>query len=433
MESMNLDITSLQHQLSVLEDLVQNNTYNLGEAFFEQIVAKLNSALNADYTFIGKLDSGGKSVTTITLYGKGKLLDNFTYDLQFTPCENVIGNSVCCYTKNITNLFPKDQILIDMQIEGYVGVPTFNSNQEPTGIIVSLFENPIPNSQLVSNMLMLFAPRVGSEMEHKILQTKLQNHKDNLEQEVKKRTAELEESLNHLKETRSKLLQSEKLASLGVLTAGVAHEINNPLNYIYGGFSGIKSMLLNEIEYEKKDALTLLESIEIGVERIKDIVSGLNQFSRDSSSMDEECKPTHIIENCISILSNQLKNRIEVEKEYPKQEIKLIGNVGKMHQLFLNLLSNAVDAIAEKGRINIKVKETNKLVEIGISDNGHGIAEEHKNQVFDPFFTTKSPGKGTGLGLSIVHNIIKEHKATIEIDSEVGKGTTVNIYFPRID
>ena len=130
------------------------------------------------------------------------------------------------------------------------------------------------------------------------------------------------------------------------------------------------------------------------------------------------------------ILNNQLKNRVEVQKQYTEEQYILEGNEGKLHQVFLNILSNASQAIKDNGKITILTKLVKDDIHISITDNGHGISRENSKKVFDPFFTTKEPGKGTGLGLSITYNIIQEHNGTIELKSQVGVGTKVTIKLP---
>ncbi|WP_321347309.1 ATP-binding protein [uncultured Draconibacterium sp.] len=284
----------------------------------------------------------------------------------------------------------------------------------------------------------------------------LEKHKKNLEELVQKRTVELETAnrelqtsnkalheknsiihekntkletaLNELKETQAQLLQSEKMASLGVLTAGVAHEINNPLNYIMGAYEGLK---LQEVCAGNRDTETLLDAIKTGTIRVSEIVKSLNQFSRNTPSDHEKCDIHEIIDDSLVMLQNRLKDRIEVCKNYANETFITFGNVGNIHQVFLNIFSNAEQAINGKGKITIKTSKTQKLFTIEITDTGKGIAKEELSKITDPFYTTKEPGQGTGLGLSIAYSIIKEHDGRLEFESEVNKGTTVKVIIPQ--
>ncbi|WP_167618002.1 sensor histidine kinase [Maribellus sediminis] len=279
----------------------------------------------------------------------------------------------------------------------------------------------------------------------------LENHKNNLQnlvlektkdldaafeqlekknKEINLKNQELERTLKDLKEAESHLLQAEKMASIGILTAGIAHEINNPLNYILGGLTGLQQYFEEEkIENEKVTLFT--GSIETGIERVNAIVSGLNKLSRNKEAFDEACDVHDIIDNCLNIIGNRLKNGISVSRHFAKDLPVVKGNVGQLHQVFLNILVNASQAIPDKGKIEITTKNEKDAIFIEVKDNGCGIEQGDLKKVTDPFFTTKEPGEGTGLGLAITYNIIEEHKGRLEFESEVDKGTTVRIELPK--
>jgi len=241
---------------------------------------------------------------------------------------------------------------------------------------------------------------------------------------------ELKIALQNLKQTQSQLLQAEKMASLGILTSGVAHEINNPLNYIMGSHTAL-SDYFNEHKHADAELVSMiLKSLKTGVDRVSMIVKSLNEFSRNNEKYDEECTIHSILDNCLLMLQNQLKHNIIVEKKYTNTHLIVLGNIGKLHQLFINLLQNAVQAIEHEGKISITTSKTGNNAIIHIEDNGMGIAEENISKITDPFFTTKDPGKGTGLGLSISYSIVKEHKGTMGFKSHLGKGTSVVITIP---
>jgi signal transduction histidine kinase len=292
------------------------------------------------------------------------------------------------------------------------------------------------------------------------IQTELKSHKENLEllviekthdletaneelqatneelydksEIIKDQNQELKSTLQHLKETQAQLLQSEKMASLGILTAGVAHEINNPLNYIMGSYVGLlRHYNENTFSDNPEQVGKLIEAMKIGLDRSSAIVQGLNQFSRKSDSYDEDCNVHEIIENSLTMLHNQIKHKISVEKEYCNSDIVIKGNVGLLHQVFMNILGNAVQSIESEGEITIKTEDKESDVLIAITDTGVGITKENLKKITDPFFTTKAPGKGTGLGLSITYNIIKEHKGKLKFDSQEGKGTTVTVILAK--
>lgn len=272
---------------------------------------------------------------------------------------------------------------------------------------------------------------------------KLQSRKNDLQEEVSTKTKDLNQ-LNHelqhanetlrakldeLKNAQDQLIEKEKLASLGMLTAGIAHEIKNPLNYI----SSSQQLLFAKLEEEGKldeELKELLGFIATGSEKMNGIIKGLNHFNRNQDTFDEDCKIDEIIDSCLQMLSHLIKGRIEVNTRYPKDLPSIRGNVGKLHQVFTNLISNSAQAIDKQGQIDISVQEKNNKLIIAIKDSGSGISKENLQRIFEPFFTTKAAGVGTGLGLSITRSIIEEHQGEMEFESTLGEGTTVSLSLP---
>lgn len=251
-----------------------------------------------------------------------------------------------------------------------------------------------------------------------------------LENKITERTQELEEAFNKLKGTQSQLVQSEKMASIGLLTSGVAHEINNPLNFIQGSKNFFNQYVDENLVDHKHELDPFLEAMQMGLDRTSDIVSSLNRFNRRNVNYKEQCNLHEIIDDCLIILQGQLRDRITVSRHYSEDYSTIEGNQGELHQLILNVLSNAEQSIASKGDVTIRTSlEKSKFV-IRISDSGEGISRDNIEKVTDPFFTTKDPGKGVGLGMSISFSIIKKHKGNLGFESEIGKGTTVIIIFP---
>ncbi|WP_109830370.1 ATP-binding protein [Reichenbachiella versicolor] len=239
----------------------------------------------------------------------------------------------------------------------------------------------------------------------------------------------LAQTLEELKSTQTQLVQSEKLASVGILTSGIAHEINNPLNFISGSVRAIEQYL-EPLETENKETLEkLLNAANIGIERATTIVKSLNRFNRKSERMDEACDIKIVIENCLIMLENKLKNKIQITTEYDKINT-IQGNEGELHQVILNLIINAVQSIQNSGNIIIKTRLNESNFFITVQDDGIGIKKENLSKVTSPFFTTKAPGEGTGLGMSIAYSIIQKHKGQINYKSEYEKGTEAVLIFP---
>ena len=235
-------------------------------------------------------------------------------------------------------------------------------------------------------------------------------------------------SMDELKETTQKLVQSEKMASLGVLSAGVAHEINNPLNFIKGGIEILEQGLSEEKDL-KFEAIPSINVIKEGLKRSTAIVSSLNHFSRNTDSMDESCDIHAILDNSLIMLQPKLKYKGKVVKEYEPEDLFVKGNEGKLHQAFLNLLANAEQAIEINGTITVKTSKLKRQINVEIIDDGVGISNDNIDKISDPFFTTKPVGQGTGLGLSITYKIVNEHNGRIRVNSKIGKGTKFTISF----
>ncbi|MEQ9167544.1 MAG: HAMP domain-containing sensor histidine kinase, partial [Fulvivirga sp.] len=206
--------------------------------------------------------------------------------------------------------------------------------------------------------------------------------------------------------------------------------INNPLNFIQNGLSALIQELNNsKLNKEIENLKPYIDIINDGVNRAGKIVKSLSHFSRQQMSMDEKCDLHEIIDNCLEILKNNLKHKVSVAKEYQEGSAIIKGNEGRLHQAFLNILSNAEQAIEKSGNIKIITKQKGNILEVSIIDDGFGISEENLSKIGDPFFTTKDPGKGTGLGLFITNSIIEEHNGEVSVKSEINKGTTFTIRF----
>lgn len=315
--------------------------------------------------------------------------------------------------------------------------PVFDSNKKLINYVVEGRDiTELKNIQLEleyhKNHLESLVKEKTRELEATNVELSNKNMELNKKNEIiNQRNTELKKAIHELKETQSQLIQIEKMASLGTLTAGVAHEINNPLNYIIGGYHALMSHLSESQQTESENVSFLLNSIKIGTERITDIVNSLNLFSRNNEALNEECDIHEILNNSLIMLQNKIKHKGTVVKHFHQLPVLVNGNVGKLHQVFLNILSNAVEAINQDGEISISttINDSNMAI-ILIEDTGYGIHEDHLKKIMDPFFTTKAPGEGTGLGLSISYSILRDHNGDMFFESTVGTGTKVTVLLP---
>ncbi len=238
----------------------------------------------------------------------------------------------------------------------------------------------------------------------------------------------LEETLYELRQTQKQLIQSEKMASVGVLAAGIGHEINNPLNYIKGGMDFLSKNQddgTNSEDYE-----TYLKLIDEGIERISTIVRNLGQFSRNDTALKEECDLEEIMENCLTILNEKFSDRITITRNYTADSHMVFGNFSSLYRVFLNLLTNAEQAIESVGEITISTFREVESLTVKISDTGYGIPKKDLERVTDLFYTTKHVGVAKGLGLSIAYSIVKDHGGYLDVESTRGKGTTAIVRLP---
>ena len=292
----------------------------------------------------------------------------------------------------------------------------------------------------------------------------LQDVYASLEEKVQDRTAKLQDAYKQLQEAQSMMVHSEKMRSLGELVAGITHEINNPINFIYGNlihlnnyskdlieliekYIKVQNQLTqedskniddykNEIDYEflKEDLPSLIKSCQEGTERTKNIIADLKNFSRMEEMVINSVDLEKEIDTTLNILHSKLKNKIEIHKEYEENLPRIDAYGGQLNQVFMNIIDNAAFAIEEKGNIYIRLKQDDekKNVIIEIEDDGSGMEEDVAKKIFDPFFTTKAPGQGTGLGMSISYKVIQRHNGKISVSSQKGIGTKFTIELPIV-
>ncbi len=343
-----------------------------------------------------------------------------------------------------------DENLCDAKSIELLGV---RKNGEKIPIEFSISQYKVFNTSHHVLIIQDISSRKKAEEERKLYQKTLE-----------KKNSELQNALEDLKKMQNQLIQSEKMASLGALVAGIAHEINNPLAFVssnlnrfkeyfyelvgllnkwreFGGKVKSTNQFTSEIQalenFEMNidlgfiiyDCKELLQHNTEGIERIKNIVMQLRGFSHISEDHAVEADINKAMDETLTLIWNELKYKAEVIKEYESLP-KVRCYIREIQQIFVNLLINSIHAIKEKGEIRIKTFRSGSDVKIQISDNGAGMSPEVKNKIFDPFFTTKPVGEGTGLGLWISMSIIQKHNGQIEVESEEGKGSTFTITLP---
>lgn len=296
---------------------------------------------------------------------------------------------------------------------------------------------------------------------------------EQLEERVKQRTAAVEQAnqkllannvelkqLNEkLESAHTQLLQSEKMASIGQLAAGVAHEINNPVGFVNSNLGTLGKYITSmfnvisayetaeakvgpntcpevsqikkavDFNYLKEDIPSLLKESQDGLARVTRIVQDLKDFSHVDEAGWQQASLEQGIDSTLNVVANEIKYKAEVVKQYAGlPDVECMPS--QLNQVFMNLLVNAAQAIDKKGTITVRTGKSGDEVWVEVEDTGKGIPAEHLNRIFDPFFTTKPIGKGTGLGLSLSYGIVQKHHGRIEVTSEVGKGSRFRIWLP---
>ncbi len=313
-------------------------------------------------------------------------------------------------------------------------------------------------------------------VENKRARRDLERMVDRKTRELRRKSQQLQDSLDQLKIAQSQLLQSEKMACIGQLAAGVAHEINNPICFVNGNletsrkyvakimevhksYEGMMSFLeetqdphvrslvrqiqeieaRNKMDFITRDFLDLMDESLEGIERVKKIVRDLSGFTHSGKDEMGDADINECLESTLSIVWNELKYKATVTKSYGDLP-RVRCYPQQLNQVFMNILVNAVQAIEKSGEIAIQTRlihetewrqdQNRGQVEIKIRDTGHGIPEKYLSRIFDPFFTTKEVGNGVGLGLSMSYDIIQKHNGQIKAESQVGKGTTFTVLLP---
>ncbi|MFZ6645308.1 ATP-binding protein [Undibacterium sp. TJN25] len=343
----------------------------------------------------------------------------------------------------------------------FTAAPLYNSKGEIVGAIESLED--ITERREAESALRQAHDNLENLVKKRTAQLAADiRQRETVEHELIRRNTELTELNAQLSKAQEQLLQSEKLASIGQLAAGVAHEINNPVGYIFSNFGTLENYMASlfqmlqayeeseqhisapevtarlkqlrdqiELDFLKEDIPVLMQQSKEGIVRVRKIVQDLKDFSRVDNNQEWQWANLHQgIDSTLNIVNNEIKYKADVIKDYgPIPDIECLPS--QINQVIMNLVVNASHAIGnERGTIRIRTTVQDDTVSLEVSDTGCGIPKELVSRIFDPFFTTKPIGKGTGLGLSLSYGIVKKHNGQILVSSEAGKGSVFTIVLP---
>lgn len=421
---------------SKVSQVIEAISNSYGNDYFTKITFSLHQIIAADYTFIAKYNPEKHSNKTIVLVAKGVLAINLEYPLAGAPCENTLNGSACYYLNDVCKTFPKASTLSKLNIQAYVSVPLINSKKEVIGILTALYESPLTGKEDVIDLFELFSSRIAAELERL-------DYEKGLESKLAKRNKELSNIIEELKSNQKQLIESEKMATLGNLVAGVTHEVNTPLGIAITTHSIMVDELakLNDkISHEKltlkdmshyrratEDALAMQGD---NLNRAKKLIENFKKTAVDQHQLDiETINIEQYYQQIISTLRSLLKPKNAAIALNCPQSIVISTCPGVHGQILTNLISNsmrhAFTEITPENKITISVHQDDKgEVVVHYADNGIGLTEEAKQRVFEPFFTTARNKGGIGLGMSIIFELItnKLH-GNISIESvEKGAG-----------
>jgi C4-dicarboxylate-specific signal transduction histidine kinase len=279
-----------------------------------------------------------------------------------------------------------------------------------------------------------FLPKPFSTTElHVRIRNLVESH--SYQMKLSKQNQALESTIDQLKETEMQLVQTEKLASLGRMSAGIIHEINNPLNFATTGLFTLRNKGKHLPPEQRDEYAEVLNDVEEGIKRVKTIVTDLRMFSHPNTEQVDDVDVSQVVGSALRFLSSEWKDRVEIERNIPEHHT-VPANKNKLIHVITNLLQNALDAMKsktfenEKPKIVISGTTENGKSLITIRDNGPGIESKHLDKIFDPFFTTKDVGEGMGLGLSICYRIVQESGGRILVKTEPGKYCEFTLEFP---
>jgi len=425
---------------ALLKDIIKGVSRTYGVEFFSAIALQLDKVIKSDYTFIARLDHARHVANTIAFVAHGNIVDNLEYALKDTPCDNVADNQVCIYPEKAYRQFPKDQWLVDMNIEGYLGAPLHDSQGKVVGIIVALYEKCIPDQSLTLTLFQLFSGRIVGEFERLDRENQLIELNNNLDIKVRERTKALELTVEKLEKAQSQLVESEKMAALGELVSGVAHEVNTPLGVAITAESHLTESFLTFKQKLDAQHLTIkdmkcfteqhelsLPMIARNLQRAKEIIDNFKALATDQSLMEPECISLGQYYQRVILTLTPLLKRKKATISFSECPNDFITTFPGCHaQLLTNLVSNSIEHAFTDNSDNcifiIMSHDEKEGFTVDYHDNGKGIPQDIQDKIFEPFFTSSRNEGNTGLGLSIAYNqVVQNLSGSIEcVPSEQG-------------
>ncbi len=413
------DITERKKMEDINIFLARSSFGVSGHLSFNILAEYLAKFLDMDFVCIDRLAPDGLTAHTVAVWSDGHFEDNVSYALKDTPCGQLANQELCCYPASVCQFFPKDQVLLDLQAESYVGVTLFGHAGEPIGLIAVIGRKPLQNRKLAEASLQLVAIRASGE----IARLQMEEEKKSLQAQI---------------------LQAQKMQAIGTLAGGIAHDFNNILSAVIGYAEMARDAIASESAVAH-DLDKVLEASHRAAALVKQILA----FSRQADTKRIPLKPSTIIKEAVKLLRPTLPSTITIRQDIDTAAKSIFADPTQIHQVVMNLCTNAFHAMEQAGGIldisltdrelslddlhSFPEVKPGKFVVLAIGDSGPGIPPHILAKIFDPYFTTKEVGKGTGMGLAIVHGIVTNSGGFISCKSEPGKGTVFHVIFPAIE
>ena len=422
---------------TALRSITDSTARARGEEFFRVLVRDMAEALDVTYVITGRVIpmGEGEGIRTLAVWGGGQFLPNMEYSLMHTPCQDVTCQTMCFHGSGIQQDYPLDTLLVEMQAESYVGMPMVDTEGKTLGILSAIDTKPIDENKrlLALSLLSIFAARAAAELQH-------QEREQLLEEKVQRRT-------EALRAAQANLVEQEKLAALGALVAGVAHEVNTPVGVALTAASAMSSytgQLVSSLEAPKvsrsdlvnlagrlNDAAALIEQ---NLHRAAELIGNFKQLAVDQGSEHVSTLALKdYVQGVVSAHSPELRKAgitVQVEID-PLLRARLPP--GKFSQVLSNLLMNAARHAYPDGKggpVRLAAHAADGWLEVDFIDQGAGLAPGVRERIFEPFFTTKRGQGGSGLGMHIVYTIMHQLGGSVEVDSAPGQGCRFHLRLP---
>lgn len=397
--------------MSSMEALVEETLYFIAqkgwtrsrEVFFTALVTFLAEKLDVEFALVDELLPDQRRARTVGLRASGKILPDMEYELRGTPCENVMGKTLCCYVSGVQELFPGDVLLQQLGAQSYVGIPLWDSSGAPLGLIAVMGQRPLANPHVAETILRIVAVRCAHELERR----------------------RAEEQRRRIEE---QLARYERLDSIGRLAGGVAHDMNNVLTAVIGMGSSLREHFVHDAAVTE-DLDLLLGAAERG----RSLAKSLTEFARGGLRNAAPVDLNTLMKQQAEICRRTSQGKVAIIEDLAEALPQVLGEASSLSNVLMNLCTNAVDAMPNGGTLRLRSRVLQGGgVELSVQDTGIGMPPEVKERAIEPFFTTKPRGKGTGLGLALVYGAMKAHGGSVELESAVGTGTRVVLRFPAL-